>query len=58
VICMFYSGSPAYLPREVSGAESPLFNFVSDGYTHGLMDGKAFDLLDREETEEQRFTII
>jgi hypothetical protein len=55
---MFYSGPSVYILREVSGAESPIFNFVSDGYTHGLMGGEAFDLLDRGEAEEQKFTII
>jgi hypothetical protein len=39
LICMFCSGPSVYLLREVSGADTLLFNFVSDGYTHSLMVG-------------------
>jgi hypothetical protein len=33
LICLFYSGLSVYLLRDVSGADTPLFNFVSDGYS-------------------------
>lgn len=57
LICVFYSGPSVYLLREVPGAVA-LFNFVSNGYTHGLMGGEAFDLIDSGEAEERTFTII
>jgi hypothetical protein len=49
LICMFYSGPSVCLLRDVSDSDTPLFNLVSDGYTHSLMGGEAFDLLDRGE---------
>ena len=54
-ICAFYTGSSIYVLRQ--NPDSSIYEFIDDGYTHGLMQGETFDLLDAGLVEEQLFEI-
>ncbi len=55
LVCMLYSGYCIYLLRK--RPERGTYTFVYDGYTHGLMQGESFDLMDRGQATEQLFDI-
>jgi hypothetical protein len=54
-LCILYSGQPTYMLRRNPGQDN--YTFLHEAYTHGLMQGEAFDLLDRGEATEELFAI-
>lgn len=40
------------------GSVGPVYSFVGDSYVHGIMDGEAFGLLDKEDGEFQEMILV
>ena len=55
VVCALYSGPCLFVLRRNPDRET--YTFKEAAYTHGLMEGEAFDLLDRGEATEELFGI-
>jgi hypothetical protein len=55
-ICMLYGGRTMYVLRE-RGNEQLEYQFVSDAYVYGCMDGQVFDLIDEGVVKEELFAI-
>jgi len=54
-VCVLYGGPSVYILHPIGDSET--FQFVDVGYTHGLMKGEAFGLLDDGLIQERMFVI-
>jgi hypothetical protein len=54
-ICILYSDPTTYLLRKYPGKDT--WEFVSDGYTHGLMNGEGLEMIKSGKVRTQRFTL-
>jgi hypothetical protein len=54
-ICILYSGPTVYVLRSYPGKDA--YQFVCDGYTHGLMKGEGLEMIKSGEVKTQRFAL-
>ncbi len=54
-ICILYSGPTTYVLRRYPGKRS--YQFISDGYTHGLMNGEGVEIIKSGKVRTQRFIL-
>ena len=54
-ICILYSGPTTYVLRRYPGKRS--YQFISDGYTHGLMNGEGVEMIKSGKVHTQRFIL-
>ena len=56
LVCVLYGGPSVYILRKDSKRD--VYQFVEEAYTHGLMQGEVFALLDEGIVQEQMFVIL
>jgi Heterokaryon incompatibility protein (HET) len=54
-LCALYTGPTVYLLRKHPDRDS--YEFISDGFVHGIMRGEVFELMHQGEVHEQLFVI-